>query len=43
MRSRITGAELTLPSRTMAKRFPTFCSVTCPKMRAPCALNVKDT
>ena len=43
IRSRITGAELTLPSRMMASRLPTLCSVTWPKIRAPWLLNVRET
>ena len=43
MRSRIRGAEYTLPSRTMARRLPVFCSVTSPKIRVPVAVNSMAT
>src|SRR6266545_3754309 len=43
IRSRITGAECTLPSRTMASRLPTFASVRSEKALAPAELNSTDT
>jgi hypothetical protein len=35
MRSLMRGAEYTLPSRMIARRLPTFCSVSSPKIRVP--------
>ena len=43
MRSRITGAEWTLPSRTIASPLPTFFSVASPKTRAPTLSKVTET
>ena len=43
MRSRICGAEWTLPSSTMASRLPTLASVTSEKARAPAALKSTET
>ena len=41
--SRITGAEITLLSRTMAKGCPTFSDVACANLREPELLNLKFT
>src|SRR4030095_430367 len=43
IRSLMRGAEYRVPSRMMARRRPTFCSVTSPKMRAPVAVNSMAT
>jgi hypothetical protein len=43
MRSRICGAEWTLPSSTMARRRPTLASVRSAKARPPAALKSTDT
>ena len=43
MRSRITGAEWTLPSRTIASALPTFFSVASPNRRAPTLSNDTET
>ena len=43
IRSWITGAEWTMPSRTMARRFLTFSPVIRSKSFAPWALNLMDT
>ncbi len=41
--SRITGAEITLPSSTMAKGCPTFSVVASANLREPELLNLKFT
>ncbi len=43
MGSRITGAEITLPSRTMANGLPTFSLVAWPKRRAPTVSKLNET
>src|ERR1700746_1059798 len=35
MASRMTGADWIMPSRTMANRWPLYCSVICPHFFAP--------
>ena len=39
----MTGAEMTLPSRTIAKYLPMFADVYCSKSLAPSSLSLKVT
>ena len=40
--SRITGAEITLLSSTIANGWPTFSGVACANLREPAVLNLND-